>query len=73
MKWDAGPHARQALVLGAKARALLDGRNVAAPDDVRAIAPPVLRRRILLNFRAEADGIDADQIVARLLETVPVS
>jgi len=73
VKWGAGPRAGQALVLGAKARALLDGRSVAAPDDVRAVAPPVLRHRILLNFQAEADGIDADQIVARLLETVPVS
>jgi MoxR-like ATPase len=73
VKWGASPRAGQALVLGAKARALLDGRSVAAPDDVRAVAPPVLRHRILLNFQAEADGIDADQIVARLLETVPES
>ena len=73
VKWGAGPRAGQALVLGAKARALLDGRSVAAPDDVRAVAPPVLRHRILLNFQAEADGIDADQIVARLLEAVPTS
>jgi MoxR-like ATPase len=60
----------QALVLGAKARALLDGRSVAAPEDIRAVAPPVLRHRILLNFQAEADGVDADQIVAGLLDTV---
>src|SRR5205823_2005647 len=73
VKWGAGPRAGQALVIGAKARALLDGRSVAALDDVRAVAPPVLRHRILLNLQAEADGIDADQIVARLLETVPVS
>src|SRR5262249_55270519 len=72
VKWGAGPRAGQALVLGAKARALLDGRSVAAPEDVRAVAPPVLRHRILVNFQAEADGIDADQIVARLLETVPI-
>jgi MoxR-like ATPase len=72
VKWGAGPRAGQALVLGAKARALLDGRSVAAPDDVRAVALPVLRHRVLLNFQAEADGIDADQIVARLLESVPV-
>jgi len=71
VKWGAGPRAGQALVLGAKARALLDGRSVAAPEDIRAIAPPVLRHRILLNFQAEADGVDADQIVARLLEAVP--
>src|SRR5882724_774995 len=71
VKWGAGPRAGQALVLGAKSRALLNGRSVAAPEDVRAVALPVLRHRILLNFQAEADGIDADQIVARLLETVP--
>jgi MoxR-like ATPase len=70
VKWGAGPRAGQALVLGAKARALIDGRSVAAPDDIRAVALPVLRHRILLNFQAEADGIDADQVVARLLEAV---
>jgi MoxR-like ATPase len=71
VKWGAGPRAGQALVLGAKARALLHGRSVAAPEDVRAVALPVLRHRILLNFQAEADAIDADQIVARLLEAIP--
>jgi MoxR-like ATPase len=71
VKWGAGPRAGQALVLGAKARALLHGRSVAAPEDIRAVALPVLRHRILLNFQAEADGVDADQIVTRLLETVP--
>jgi MoxR-like ATPase len=70
VKWGAGPRAGQALILGAKARALLDGRSVAAPEDVRAVALPVLRHRILVNFQAEADGVDADQIVARLLEAV---
>ena len=71
VKWGASPRAGQALVLGAKARALLDGRSVAAPEDVRAVALPVMRHRILLNFQAEADGVDTDQIVARLLEAVP--
>jgi MoxR-like ATPase len=70
VKWGAGPRAGQALVLGAKSRALLNGRSVAAPEDVRAVALPVLRHRILLNFQAEADGIDSDQIVSRLLEAV---
>jgi MoxR-like ATPase len=73
VKWGAGPRAGQALVLGAKSRALLEGRSAASPDDVRAVAPPVLRHRILLNFQAEADGVDADQIVGRLLESVPVA
>ena len=72
VKWGAGPRAGQALVLGAKSRALLNGRSVASPEDIRMVALPVLRHRILLNFQAEADGIDADQIVTRLLEGVPV-
>jgi MoxR-like ATPase len=71
VKWGAGPRAGQALVLGAKARALLDGRIVASLDDVRAVALPALRHRVLLNFQAEADGIDADQVVGQLLDLVP--
>ena len=71
IKWGAGPRAGQALLLGAKALALIDGRSVPSPDDVRAIAAPVLRHRLLLNFQAEADGIDADHVVTRLLEAVP--
>jgi MoxR-like ATPase len=72
VKWGAGPRGGQALVLGAKARALLDGRSVASPEDIRMVALSVLRHRILLNFQAEADGIDADQVVARLLDSVAV-
>src|SRR5262245_57899819 len=70
VKWGAGPRAGQALLLGAKAAALIDGRSVPAPDDVRAVALPVLRHRVLLNFQAEADGVDPDQVVGRLLEAV---
>ncbi len=73
VKWGAGPRAGQALVLGAKARALLDGRSVASLDDVRAVALPVLRHRVLLNFQAEADGVEADHVVGQLLESVPVA
>jgi MoxR-like ATPase len=72
VKWGAGPRAGQALLLGAKALALIDGRSVPSPDDIRAIAAPVLRHRLLLNFQAEADGIDADHVVARLLEAVKI-
>jgi MoxR-like ATPase len=72
VKWGAGPRAGQALVLGAKARALVDGRSVASPDDVRAIALPVLRHRILVNFQAEADGVDADQVVGHLVDAVAI-
>ena len=70
VKWGAGPRAGQSLLLGAKAAALLDGRTVPSPDDVRSVALPVLRHRILLNFQAEADGLDADQLIGRLLESV---
>ncbi|HEX6973225.1 MAG TPA: AAA family ATPase, partial [Vicinamibacterales bacterium] len=70
VRWGAGPRAGQALLLGAKARALLDGRMVVALDDVEAVALPVLRHRILLNFQAEADGIGSDDIVRRLLGAV---
>lgn len=68
VRWGAGPRAGQALLLGAKARALLEGRSVAALEDVTAVALPVLRHRILLNFQAEADGVETDQIVTRLLD-----
>jgi MoxR-like ATPase len=70
VKWGSGPRAGQALLLGAKAAALADGRSAPSPDDIRSIALPVLRHRILLNFQAEADGIDADQVVGRLIEAV---
>jgi MoxR-like ATPase len=70
VKWGAGPRAGQALLLGAKAAALLDGRTVPAPDDVTRVALPVLRHRILLNFQAEADGLDPDQVAGRILEAV---
>jgi MoxR-like ATPase len=58
------------LLLGAKAAALMDGRSVPSPEDIRAVAAPVLRHRLLLNFQAEADGIDPDQVISRLLEAV---
>jgi MoxR-like ATPase len=70
IRWGAGPRAGQALILGGKARALLDGRSVVSHDDIRSVAFPVLRHRILLNFQAEADGIDTDRIVGELIETV---
>ena len=73
VRWGAGPRAGQALLLGAKARALLDGRLVASPDDVKAVALPVLRHRILLNFQAEADGLTPDTVVERLLARVPAT
>ena len=72
VNWGAGLRAGQALILGSKARALLQGRSHVTPDDVKALAVPVLRHRILPNFKAEAEGVDADQVVEKLLEIVPV-
>jgi len=68
--WGAGPRAVQYLLLGGKARAGLDGRTFVTTDDVRAVAHPVLRHRIITNFQAESEGITPDAIVDRLLETV---
>src|SRR5262245_35105782 len=68
VRWGAGPRAGQALLLGAKAHALLENRSVVAHEDIRAVALPVLRHRILLNFQAEADGVDADTVVGRVLD-----
>jgi MoxR-like ATPase len=70
VRWGAGPRAGQALILGAKARALLEGRSVVSHEDIRAVALPVLRHRILVNFQAEADGVDTDAIVRELIESV---
>jgi MoxR-like ATPase len=70
ISWGAGPRAGQYLIVGAKARALTHGRLNVSPEDVSAIAHPVLRHRIGLNFNAEAEGIGTDEIVDRLLETV---
>jgi MoxR-like ATPase len=70
VRWGAGPRAGQALLLAGKARAVLDGRPAVSIDDVRAVARPVLRHRILVNFQAEAEGVDAETIVSSLLESV---
>jgi MoxR-like ATPase len=67
----AGPRAAQFLVLGAKARAVLDGRLNVSCDDVRALATPILRHRIFTNFTADSEGITADDLVKRLLMSVP--
>ncbi len=74
VNWGAGTRAAQALVLGAKARALWQGRSHVASDDLRALAAPVLRHRLLLNYRAEADGISVENVVEKLLgEVLPQS
>ncbi len=71
VNWGAGTRAAQCLVLGAKARALFQGRAHVTLEDLRALAAPALRHRILLNYRAEAEGVRVDQITERLLATVP--
>ncbi len=68
--WGAGPRATQYLVLGAKARAALQGRPGVELDDIRWVAKPVLRHRVLLNFAAEAEGITSDDLVDRILASV---
>jgi MoxR-like ATPase len=69
--WGAGPRAGQSLVLAAKGRALLAGRLAVTLDDLRAVAAPVLRHRVLIGFRGQAEGVTADALVAHLLATVP--
>ncbi|MFM9959910.1 MAG: AAA family ATPase [Planctomycetaceae bacterium] len=71
--WGAGPRASQCLILGAKARAVLRGQTHATLDDVQAVAAPVLRHRLVLNFHAEAEGLTADALVRRLIEHVPAT
>ena len=70
VSWGAGTRACQFLVLGAKARALVQGRTHVSSDDIRTLAAPVLRHRILVNYRAEAEGTNVEAIIRRLLETV---
>lgn len=68
--WGAGPRAGQYLVLGGKARAILHGRYAVTCDDIRALAAPVLKHRIIVNFRAEAEGVDSMTIIQQLLAAV---
>ncbi len=70
VSWGAGPRASQYLILAAKTRAILTGRPTPGPEDIKFAAYPVLRHRIVTSFNAEADGVDATQIIKRLLETV---
>jgi MoxR-like ATPase len=72
VRWGAGPRAGQYMILGGKARAVLNGRYYVSTEDIRAVALPVLRHRIIKNFNAEAEGMTSDKLVDRLLEAVPV-
>jgi len=70
VSWGAGLRAAQFLVLGAKARALLQGRTHATVADIKALAQPTLRHRVLVNYRAEAEGVTVDKLITRLLDSV---
>lgn len=72
VRFGASPRAAQALMLGAKVRALLDTRAAVSIDDIKSVAAPALRHRILLNFEGEAEGVTTDQIVENLVATLPV-
>ena len=69
--WGASLRASQFLILGGKARAILRGRYNVSCEDIRAVAPAVLRHRVLLNFQAEAEKVDSDQVIKQLIEAVP--
>ncbi|HDZ03460.1 AAA family ATPase [Maribacter sp.] len=70
--WGAGPRAGQAMILTAKANALLEGRLAVTLNDIKNVALPVLRHRVLVNFRAEAEGITSDKVASHLLNTIEV-
>ena len=71
LSWGAGPRAVQFLLLGAKARALLQGRTHVSTDDIQSLALPVLRHRIVTNFAAESEGITPDVVIERLVKETP--
>lgn len=71
VRWGAGPRASQYLVMAAKAQAAMEGRLVATSQDVREMIFPVLRHRIVPNFNADADHVDIDSVIRRLLEEIP--
>ena len=73
INWGAGTRAAQALVIGAKARVLWRGATHVTGDDIRALAAPVFRHRILLNYRAEADGVSIEQVIQKLIDALPKS
>ena len=71
LSWGAGPRAVQFLLLGGKARALLNGRSHVSTEDIEALAAPVLRHRIVTNFSAESEGVTADRVVERIVQETP--
>ncbi|QED36623.1 MoxR family ATPase [Antarcticibacterium arcticum] len=73
VNWGAGPRAGQAMILTAKARALQYGRLAVTPEDLKHVAYPVLRHRVIVNFKAEAEGITSDDVTRKLLELTPIA
>jgi MoxR-like ATPase len=71
LSWGAGPRAVQFLIIGAKARAILQGRSHVGVEDIQALASPVLRHRIVVGFAAESEGVTPDGIIQRIIETTP--
>ena len=72
VNWGAGLRASQNMVLGAKAKALLDGRTHITVEDVQSLAHATMRHRILIGYRAEAEGVSVEKVIDELLQTVPV-
>ena len=72
LSWGAGPRACQYLILGGKARALLRGRLHVTTEDIRSVALPVLRHRLVTTFHADAEGITTDEVIRRLIEAIPL-
>jgi MoxR-like ATPase len=70
VRWGAGPRAGQSLILGAKANALLAGRLAVSPNDIKRVALPVLRHRVLPNFAAEAEGVGIERIIDDLVQRI---
>ena len=73
LNWGAGPRAAQFMILGSKARALLEGRTHVTCEDIQALAKPVLRHRLVLSFTAQSEGISADDVIDRLLSITPTT
>jgi MoxR-like ATPase len=72
VEWGAGPRAGQSLILCAKARALIKGRFSITPEDIKVLAFPVLRHRLALHFRAEAEKVNGDQIIQEIINAVAI-
>ena len=73
VSWGAGTRAAQTLVLGGKARALLNGQAHVSMDDIRSLAHPTLRHRVLLSYKAEAEGVTIEDVIDQLLTTIPTA